>query len=177
MSSVYWITGLSGAGKTTIGKLFYKKLKDMYPNTVFLDGDMLRKVFGDDLGYSEDDRLKCAMRYSRLCRMLQQQEINVVCCTVSMFNSVREWNRENIANYWEIYLKVNMEVLVDRDQKGLYSGRTDEKDSRVAGIHIAYDEPQSPDLILINNGEKTPEDQAEIIINWMQDKESQGQYD
>ena len=52
MSAVYWITGLSGAGKTTIGKLFYEELKTEHPNTVFLDGDMLRKVFGDDLGYT-----------------------------------------------------------------------------------------------------------------------------
>lgn len=66
MSAVYWITGLSGAGKTTIGKLFYEELKTEHPNTVFLDGDMLRKVFGDDLGYTREERIKCAMRYSRL---------------------------------------------------------------------------------------------------------------
>lgn len=48
MGVVYWITGLAGAGKTTIGKLLYEKIKEEYPNTVFLDGDTLRKVFGDD---------------------------------------------------------------------------------------------------------------------------------
>ena len=55
-ATVYWITGLSGAGKTTIGKLLYKKMKEKHPNTVFLDGDTLRKVFGDDLGYTKEDR-------------------------------------------------------------------------------------------------------------------------
>ena len=64
MGIVYWITGLSGAGKTTIGKLLYAKLKAKHGNTIFLDGDMLRKAFGDDLGYSEEDRRKCAMRLS-----------------------------------------------------------------------------------------------------------------
>ena len=58
MSAVYWITGLSGAGKTTIGKLLYEKLKSEYPNTVLLDGDTLRRVFGDDLGYTKDERRK-----------------------------------------------------------------------------------------------------------------------
>lgn len=170
VSSVYWITGLSGAGKTTIGKLLYYKLKDMYSNTVFLDGDILRQVFDNDLGYSESDRLKCAMRYSRLCKMLQQQEINVVCCTISMFNSVRDWNRQNIDNYLEIYLKVSMDILVTRDQKGLYSGCTDEKDGRITGIHIACEEPQYPDLILVNNGEKTPEEQVGVIMDLLRRK-------
>ncbi len=164
MSTVYWITGLSGAGKTTIGKLFYEKVREKYPNTVFLDGDMLRKVFGDDLGYSREDRKKCAMRYSRLCAMLQAQDMNVICCTISMFDSVREWNRENIRSYKEIYVKVSMETLQKRDQKGLYSGITEEIQKEVVGIHVEIEEPKCPDLILYNDGENTPEEQVEIII-------------
>ena len=88
MGNVYWITGLSGAGKTTIGKLFYHKLKQAFSNTVFLDGDVMREVFGADLGYTESDRRKCAMRYARLCDMLQKQELNVVCFKISMFDTV-----------------------------------------------------------------------------------------
>lgn len=149
MSAVYWITGLSGAGKTTIGKLFYEELKTEHPNTVFLDGDMLRKVFGDDLGYTREERIKCAMRYSRLCAMLQEQGMHVVCCTISMFDCVREWNRENINNYREIYIKVSMDTLRNRDQKGLYSGITEEKQKEVAGIHVEVEEPKFPDLVLL----------------------------
>ncbi len=163
MSTVYWITGLSGAGKTTIGKLFYEKLRERYPNTVFLDGDMMRKVFGDDLGYSEEDRRKCAMRYSRLCAMLQEQGLNVICCTISMFDSVREWNRENIHGYKEIYIKVSMNTLQKRDQKGLYSGTTKEEQKEVAGIHMDIEEPKHPDLVLENDGGKMPEEQAERL--------------
>lgn len=91
-----------------------------------------------------------------------------MCCMISMFHEIGEWNRKNIANYLEIYLKVSKEVLVKRDQKGLYSGNTKEKDGRVIGIHIAYEEPRFPDLVLTNNGEKTPEEQVEIIMNWLQ---------
>lgn len=165
MGTVYWITGLSGAGKTTIGELFYKKIKEQYPNTVFFDGDMLRKVFGDDLGYTEGERRKCAMRYSRLCALLQQQGIHVVCCTISMFDSIREWNRANIINYKEIYVKVSMETLCKRDQKGLYSGVTQEKEKDIVGIHINFEEPKYPDVILNNNGEQSPEEQVEKLIN------------
>lgn len=165
MGTVYWITGLSGAGKTTIGELFYKKIKEQYPNTVFFDGDMLRKVFGDDLGYTEEERRKCAMRYSRLCALLQQQGIHVVCCTISMFDSVREWNRENIINYKEIYVKASMETLCKRDQKGLYSGVTQEKEKDVVGIHVNFEEPKCPDVILDNNGEQSPKEQVEKLIS------------
>ena len=64
---VYWLTGLSGAGKTTIGRLWYEKLREAGEAAVFLDGDELRQVFGDDLGFSESDRRKSAMRNARRC--------------------------------------------------------------------------------------------------------------
>lgn len=168
MSTVYWITGLSGAGKTTIGKLFYTYLKAKQPATVFLDGDTLRQVFGDDLKYTEEDRRKCAMRYARLCAMLAEQGLNVICCTISMFDSVREWNRKNICQYREIYVKVSMEVLRKRDQKGLYSGKTVESNTDVAGVHFDIEEPKFPDLVLDNDGSFTPEQQAEKIAQYFE---------
>lgn len=166
MGTVYWITGLSGAGKTTIGRLFYRKLKHDFPNTVFLDGDIMREVFGADIGYTEAERRKCAMRYARLCDMLQKQDLNVVCCTISMFDTVREWNRENISNYREIYIKVSMDTLYRRDQKGLYSGKTVEKEKEVTGIQIPFEEPHCPDLVLENNGDRTPEEQVERMVKF-----------
>ncbi|MFW5650260.1 MAG: adenylyl-sulfate kinase [Acetivibrio ethanolgignens] len=164
MGMVYWITGLSGAGKTTIGFLLYKKLKENYPNTVFLDGDTLRRVFGDDLGYTKEDRRKCAMRYARLCQMLEQQDMNVVCCTISMFDSVRSWNRENICHYKEVYVRVSMEVLHQRNQKKLYSESLAGTERQVVGLQIDLEEPKCPDLILDNDGERTPQEQLEKII-------------
>lgn len=164
MSAVYWITGLSGAGKTTIGKLLYEKIKEKHINTVFLDGDILRKVFGADLGYTKEDRRKCAMRYSRLCAMLEEQGMNVICCTISMFDSVRDWNRKNICNYREIYLKVSMDTLRKRDQKGLYSRNGKDGSMDVVGVHMNLEEPKKPDLILQNDGDKTPGEQMEIIV-------------
>ena len=164
MGTVYWITGLSGAGKTTIGKLLYEQLKDLYPNTVFLDGDTLREVFGKDLGYTKEERRKCAMRYSRLCAMLQEQGMNVVCCTISMFDSVRDWNREHIRNYKEIYVKVSMETLRQRDQKGLYSGKTDEECREIVGVQLEMEEPKHPDLVVQNDGAVSAQDRVNQIF-------------
>ena len=156
---VYWITGLSGAGKTTIGRLWYEKLKAAGEAAVFLDGDELRQVFGDDLGFTEADRRKSAMRNARLCALLSGQGVTVVCCTISMFDSVRAWNRENIPDYVEVYVKASIDTLRRRNQKGLYNG--EERD--VAGIHFQVDEPKTPDLVLENDGQRTPEEQAALL--------------
>lgn len=166
MGCVYWITGLSGAGKTTIGKLLYQKVKDKEANTVFLDGDVLRKVFGDDLGYTKEDRKKCAMRYSRLCALLAVQGINVICCTISMFDSVREWNRCNIQDYREIYVKVPIHILQERNQKGLYSEVNVQNDINLVGVTYKMEEPKTPDLVLNNEGSLTPEEQIDIICHY-----------
>ena len=160
MNRVYWLTGLSGAGKTTIGRLWYEKLKAAGETVVFLDGDELRQVFGDDLGFTEADRRKSAMRNARLCTLLAKQEITVVCCTISMFDSVREWNRENIPGYFEVYVKASMETLRRRDQKGLYS--REEQD--VAGVHFQVEEPKASDLVLENDGQRAPAEQVELLV-------------
>lgn len=164
MGAVYWITGLSGAGKTTIGKIVYGKLKERYPNTVFLDGDILRQVFDEDLGYEKEDRRQCAMHYSRLCAMLAEQGINVVCCTISMFHSVRQWNRANIHNYREIYIKVSWETLQKRDTKGIY-GNLNYSDKSPLANQLGYEEPLQPDLTLQNDGQISPEEQAQAILS------------
>ena len=164
MSRVYWLTGLSGAGKTTIGTLLYQALKRQKDNVVFLDGDQLRQVFGDDLGYTPDQRRKSAMRNARLCKLLADQGLDVICCTISMFDSVRDWNRANIPGYVEVYVKVSMETLRKRDQKGLYS----QGDGAVAGVNFSVEEPKQPDLVLENDGCLSPQEQAAKLLELIQ---------
>lgn len=161
---LYWVTGLSGAGKTTIGELLYQHLRQHYPNTVIFDGDALREAFGNDLGYSKEERFLCAMRYARLCRLLVEQGIHVVCCTISMFDEVREWNRLNIENYSEIYIEVPLHVLQERNQKGLYQGVKNGKAENVVGMDLELQLPKNPDVRLVNNGEKTADELCRELL-------------
>lgn len=162
--TVYWITGLSGAGKTTIGKALYNEIKKERDNIVLLDGDVLRETFGNDLGYTKEDRFQCAMRYGRICRMLSEQDITVICCTISMFNEVREWNRGHIENYVEVYLRVPIEILKQRDQKQLYSGIKNGTSMDVVGMDLELELPEDSEIVIDNTGEKSIEDTVEEIM-------------
>ena len=93
--NVYWITGLSGAGKTSIGKLFFKKIKQEEPNTIFLDGDELRLILNVDPSFSMENRLALSYIYSKLCNLFANQKLNVVIATISMFEEIRAWNKKN----------------------------------------------------------------------------------
>ncbi len=122
MGTVYWFAGLSGAGKTLIGREVYERsLKLDQKKPIFLDGDQLRQVLPLGNRYDLKARESLALSYAKLSKMLSGQGFDVVCCTVSMFHFVREWSRSNIDNYVEVYIRVPFEVLIERNQKGLYT--------------------------------------------------------
>lgn len=146
---VIWIIGLAGAGKTTVGRAIHERLKARNPATVFLDGDHLRAIT-EDLGHSIDERRKNGWRLCRLCHYLDEQDIDVVCCVLSLFREHQAWNRETYSDYFEVYLDVPMEVLEARDQKGLYSGARAGTVCDVVGIDIPFEPPAKPDLVIAN---------------------------
>jgi len=150
--TVYFFTGLSGAGKSTIGGLFYQRLKERKNDVVLLDGDQLRAVFALNTGYSHESRKEGAFRNFRLCNLFAEQNIDVVLCSICMYHDVRAWNRAHIEKYREIYIRASMETLFRRDQKGIYS-----TGKNVVGLDLPFEEPQSPDIIVQNDGEETPE--------------------
>jgi adenylylsulfate kinase-like enzyme/gamma-glutamyl-gamma-aminobutyrate hydrolase PuuD len=162
--TVYWLTGLSGAGKTTVGDLLTAQLRAMGRPVIMLDGDILREVYGDDLGHTEAARRQVAARNSRICRFLASQGVDVVCCTISMFHDVRDWNRANIPNYKEIYLRVPMETLKERDPKGLYGRVLRGEIADVYGVDLEWEEPRTPDLIVDNDGKQTPRQSVQVIL-------------
>ena len=148
---VIWLVGMSGAGKTAIGQQVYNLLKAQRPNVVFLDGDNVREIMGNDLGYGVADRRTNAARISRLCGFLSKQGIDVVCAILSIFPESQRWNRANIQQYFEVYIRVPFETLVRRDSKGLYQQALTGKIKNVVGVDIDFPEPPHPDLIVDND--------------------------
>jgi len=148
---VFWITGFSGAGKTTIGTRLYYRLKEVYPQVVLLDGDIIKRLFGvEDVDYTKEGRKKRAFQYSELCKLLTSQGITVVCCTIAMFDSVRVWNRQNIANYHEVFIDVDFDTVVKRDSKGLYGKFTGGKNAMI-GFEGDAELPKNPDVVIRNS--------------------------
>ena len=162
--TVFWITGLSGSGKTTLGRLLHEHLAKHGSNAVFLDGDELRVVFGSDLGHGREDRLKSAMRNARLCKLLSDQHIDVVCSTISLFHACQKWNRENISSYKEIFIHAPEEILVARDPKGLYRAALSDGTASMVGMDIQAERPLNPDVTILNDGSKTPTEIASTLI-------------
>lgn len=160
--TLYWLTGLSGAGKTTIGNRLYYSMKTRKQNTIILDGDILKKIAGKDLGYGREERLERAYRYSALCKLLTDQGIHVIICTIAMFDEIRDWNRENIENYVEVFLDVSMDVLKRRNRKGLYSKGSE----NIAGLDIAIEYPKNPDIVIKNDGDQSLEESVKKIIDY-----------
>jgi len=150
---VVWIIGLSGAGKTTLARQVFADIKDTIDNAVFIDGDVIREVFGNDLGYSMSDRMKNAQRICNLCKFLHDQGIVVVCSILSIFHESQEWNRQNIANYYEVYIAAPIEQLIERDVKGIYQKAIAGEINSVVGMDIEFVPPKAPDLTIDNSGE------------------------
>ena len=90
---VIWIIGMAGAGKTVIGEALYRKMKTQHSNLVFIDGDVIRQVWGDKVGHTIPERKKNADRICRLCQMLDSQSIHVICSILSIFPSVPRTTR------------------------------------------------------------------------------------
>ena len=105
---------------------------------------------GDDIGYSDDARIKNAWRIARFCRFLAYQDQIVVCATVSLYHAVREFLRTEIVNYHEIFISVPLETLVARDQKSLYSQGLQGNRADVLGVNQNFELPSHPDLVIEN---------------------------
>jgi adenylylsulfate kinase len=158
---VIWITGLSGAGKTTIANALQRHLATNHP-TVLLDGDALRHALGATQSYGPEDRRNLAYTYARLAQYIAGQGFTVVCATISMFHDVRTWNRENNPRYFEIYLRVPEEELKRRDPKGLYAGA---RSGRMVAFEGGFEEPASADLVIDNHGLMSAEETTALILD------------
>jgi len=153
-SKCYWITGLSATGKTTLSKLLVDSFRASGKVVVHLDGDELRQVLSDE-AYTREERIALGMRYSKLCRLLINQGIDVVISVIGLFKELHRWNKENIPNYIEIFIDTPLEELINRDPKGLYKKHKSGEIKNIAGMDLKVDFPVDPDIHLKWSSDKT----------------------
>ena len=108
--------------------------------------------------------MELALKYSRLAKLLSEQGLIIIVSTISMFHEVQKWNRENIQGYFEIYLKVPLDVLVSRDPKQIYRRYFDGKLSNVAGLDLPVEEPQNPDAVVEYSANKSAKEIAFELV-------------
>jgi len=163
---VIWITGLSGAGKSTIARHLVELMRGDGECPVLLDGDEVRLAVADPvIGHDRASRLVNAMRICRFARLLAMQGLTVVVATMSLFREVHAWNREHLPGYFEVFVRVELGKLRERDARGLYSRAQAGSERDVVGVHLEYDPPASPHLTVENDGslENTSELASRIL--------------
>ena len=154
------------SGKSTLAEEIRDILRQSNNNVLVLNGGDLRKILGNDLSYTLEDRMLNARHISGVCQYLGDQGMIVICSILSLFEETRQWNRKNIYNYYEIYIDVSMKQLLARDSKNLYRKALNGDTDQVVGVDIEFIKPENSDLILDNNKDRQDlSDLAKKVIN------------
>jgi adenylyl-sulfate kinase len=160
---VIWLTGLSGAGKTTIAEAIFASVKPRMPDLVLIDGDVVRALFGEGLGFHEEARKIQIGRIQRLALFLARQNIAVIVAALYSHPELLRWNRENLPGYFEVYVNTPLAVVEARNTKGLYSKARAGEIQYVVGLDIPWHIPEFPDMV-IHSTTETPDFIANRII-------------
>jgi len=160
---VVWLTGLSGAGKSTIATALVGLAKPRIPSLISIDGDVIRDLFGAGLGFDEESRKAQIQRIQRLSLFLATQDIPVITSALYCHPDLMRWNRENLPGYFEVYVDTPLATVMERDTKGLYAKALAGETRHVVGMDVPWHAPQTPDLVVRTAG-TSPERLAEEIF-------------
>ncbi len=144
---LFWITGLSGSGKTVIAENIKDNIIKNYGPTLLFSGDDLRQIF-EFSKYTAEERKLLGRYYCNFAKFITNQKINLIFATVAMRNSTRNWNRKNIDNYLEIYIKTDIKMIIKVKKKKIYHKKNI---GDIVGIDIKPELPKNPDIIIENN--------------------------
>jgi len=164
-----WFTGLSGAGKTTLGNLVERELKARGIKVECLDGDVVRRGLCRDLGFSREDRMKNIERVCFVAELLDRNGIWVVASFITPYRGMRGLCRKELSNYVEVYVRCSLDVLINRDIKGLYRKAMAGEIANSTGISDPFEEPDNPDIV-VRTDRETPEESLARIIAWLEHK-------
>lgn len=164
---VVWLTGLSGAGKSTIAKELAARLRVRSFSVEILDGDEIRTNLSKGLGFSRDDRNENVRRIGYVARLLARNGVGVITAAISPYQRVREEIGKTVAadsaEFIEVFVNAPLEVLTKRDVKGLYLKAIAGKINNFTGVSDPYEPPLAPSVAVATDVE-TIEQSVEKII-------------
>jgi adenylyl-sulfate kinase len=161
---VVWMTGLSGAGKTTIALILEADLRERGLKVERLDGDVVRESLTRDLGFSAEDRAKNIERVTFVAKLLSRNGVGCLCSFISPYQQVRDHVRENTTNFLEVFIDAPLEVVIERDVKGMYKKAIAGEIPNFTGISDPFEAPEKPD-IHVRTDQQTPEESAQVILD------------
>jgi adenylylsulfate kinase len=167
-SKVIWFTGLSGAGKSTIGMGVEKKLFENGFLAQVLDGDIIRSGINNNLTFSGTDRLENIRRIAEVSKLFIYSGVITINCFISPTTEIRNMAKDIIGreNFIEIYVSTPLEVCEQRDVKGLYKKAREGKIINFTGITSPFETPIKPDFICTTH-DKTPEESIEGVFQFV----------
>lgn len=158
-----WFTGLSGAGKTTLARLVENELNLRGNRVEVLDGDIIRTNLSKGLGFSKEDRDTNIRRIGFVCNLLTRNDVVAIAAAISPYREIRDEVRQQIGSFVEVYCKCSLDVLVERDVKGLYKKALAGEIKNFTGVDDPYEEPLRPEVV-VETDHESPEESASRII-------------
>src|ERR1700722_1603143 len=157
-----WFTGLSGAGKSTISGLLAERLREAGARVEVLDGDVVRTHLSKGLGFGKEDRDENVRRIGFVCELLSRHGVISMAAAISPYRAVRDEVRARIPNFVEVYVECPIEVIAERDVKGLYKKALAGEIRNFTGVSDPYEPPVAPE-VTVNSSKETPEQSVERI--------------